>query len=451
MKKNVMDMTRGPIMPQLVRFATPVLLGMVFQRIYNFVDVYIVGHYLGDEALAAVSIAGSAMYLLMSLMMGLTTGVSIVISQYYGAGNEKKVRETFASSIFVALISTAIITVLGMLGSRSLLGLLQTSDALLPYAHTYLLVIFAGCCGTMLYNWISAVMRSLGNSVVPLVALIISSVLNVALDILFIAVIPLGVAGAALATVLAQLISGALCLAYAFKVLPMLRLKKGELRMDPHLAKQILVFGIPTGLQMSIISISDMALQAKINTYSTALIVGYGVATKVEFLGWQIAEAIGTALGTFVGQNVGAGDYKRVRKGVRCAFVMHFVCYGIFCPIVWLFAEPIMSMFTQSPESIGYGLEYMRIFSFFFLIGGTMCIYHNVLRASGDVKMTLAMGISEVITRITFTFLFTALMGYWGLWWVSPITWVCAVAIGALRYVSGKWEEIARRQAITAK
>ncbi|MBQ4264077.1 MAG: MATE family efflux transporter [Clostridia bacterium] len=451
MKKNVMDMTRGPIMPQLVRFGTPVLLGMLFQRIYNFVDVFIVGRYLGDEALAAVSIAGSAMYLLMSLMMGLTTGVSIVIAQYYGAGNEKKVRETFASSIFVALGATALITVFGMLGAKGLLRLLQTSDALLEMAHEYLLIIFAGCVGTMLYNWIAAVMRSLGNSVVPLAFLIVSSVLNIVLDVLLIAIIPMGVAGAALATVLAQAISGALCLAYAFKILPQLRLKRDELRMDPYLAKQILVFGIPTGLQMSIISISDMALQAKINTYSTALIVAYGVATKVEFLGWQMAEAIGTAVGTFVGQNVGAGDYKRVRQGVRCAYGIHFICYGIFCPVVWLFAEPIMSLFTQAPESIRYGVEYMRIFSFFFLIGGTMCIYHNVLRASGDVKMTLAMGVSEVITRIGFTFLFTEWMGYWGLWWVSPITWVCAVAIGAIRYYSGKWEEIARKQAITAK
>ncbi len=451
MKKNVMDMTRGPIMGQLVRFGLPVLLGMVFQRIYNFADVFIVGHYLGDEALAAVSIAGSAMYLLMSLMMGLTTGVSIVIAQYYGAGEPGKVRETFASSIFVALISTALITVSGMLGSKGLLSLLQTSDALMPLAQEYLMIIFAGCAGTMLYNWIAAVMRSLGNSVVPLIFLIVSSVLNIVLDILLIAVFPMGVAGAALATVLAQAISGALCLAYALKILPMLRLARSELRMNPHIAKQILVYGIPTGLQMSIISISDMALQAKINTYSTALIVAYGVATKVEFLGWQMAEAIGTAVGTFVGQNVGAGDYKRVRQGVRCAYGIHFICYGVFCPVVWLLAEPIMQMFTQSPESIQYGMEYMRIFSFFFLIGGTMCIYHNVLRASGDVKMTLAMGMSEVITRISFTFLFTSWWGYWGLWWVSPITWVCAVAVGAIRYYSGKWEEIARRQAISAK
>ncbi len=449
MKSNVMDMTSGPIMPQLVRFGTPVLLGMLFQRIYNFVDVFIVGHYLGDEALAAVSIAGSAMYLLMSLMMGLTTGVSIVIAQYYGAGEEEKVRETFASSIFVAIAMTVLITVCGLLGGKGLLGLLQTSEALMADAHTYLMIIFAGCCGTMLYNWISAVMRSLGNSVVPLAALILSSLFNIVLDVLFIAVIPLGVAGAALATVLAQALSGLLCLVYAYKVLPMLRLKRSELRMNTQIAKQILTYGIPTGLQMSIISISDMALQAKINTYETALIVAYGIATKVEFLGWQLAEAIGTALGTFVGQNVGAGDYKRVRQGVRCAYGIHFICYGIFCPVVWVFAGRIMGMFTQSAASIAYGVEYMRIFSFFFLIGGTMCIYHNILRASGDVKMTLAMGISEVVTRISFTFLFTAWMGYRGLWWVSPITWVCAVAIGAIRYYSGKWEELARKNVVS--
>ena len=451
MKKNVMDMTRGPIMSQLVKFGTPVLLGMLFQRIYNFVDVFIVGRYLGDEALAAVSIAGSAMYLLTSLMMGITTGVSIVMAQYYGANNPSKVRETFASSIFVAIGAAVLITVSGMLGTDGLLSLMQTNAALTPMASEYLMIIFAGCAGTMLYNWISAVMRSLGNSVVPLVFLIVSSALNVVLDLLFIAIIPMGVAGAALATVLAQAISGLLCLLYAFRVLPQLKLKKDELRMNPYLAKQILVFGIPTGLQMSIISISDMALQSKINTYDTALIVGYSVATKVEFLGWQLAEAIGTAVGTFVGQNVGAGDYKRVRQGVNRAYIIHFICYGVFCPLVWLLAEPIVSIFTQSPDSIRYGVEYMQIFSFFFLIGGTMCIYHNVLRASGDVKMTLAMGMSEVVTRISFTFLFTAWMGYWGLWWVSPITWVCAVAIGAIRYYSGKWEVIARRQSIASK
>ncbi|MBC5713934.1 MATE family efflux transporter [Roseburia sp. BX1005] len=439
MNEKTMDMTKGSIMPKLIRFALPVLLGMLFQRIYNFADVYIVGKFLGDDALAAVSIAGSGMYLLQSVMMGLTTGVSVVIAQYYGAKEEQKVTETFVTSIYVAAGSALLITIIGVIGAKPLLCALQTSDDLMQDAWVYLVTIFAGSIGTMLYNWISAVLRSLGNSVVPLIFLVISSALNIVLDILFIAGIPMGVAGAALATVLAQVISGVLCLLYAFKILPMLRLSKEKMHMDTGIAKLILIYGVPTGLQMSIISISDMTLQAMINTYGTALVVAYGVSTKVEGLGWQMADAIGTSLGTFVGQNVGAGNPDRVKKGVRCAYLMDIICYGIFCPVIWFFASPIMQAFTQNTDAIRCGIEYIRIFSGFFVIGGFLVIYHNILRAAGDVKVTVLMGVSEVITRIGFTFLFSACFGYYGLWWVSPLTWCCAALVGAVRYYSGKW------------
>lgn len=449
MKANVMDMTQGSIMPKLFRFGLPVLMGMLFQRIYNFADVFIVGRYLGDGPLAAVSIAGCAMYLLFSIMMGLTTGVSVVISQYYGAGEEKKVGETFATSIFVAVISVVVITAVGVISAKPLLIALQTSEELLHDAWVYLSIVFAGSFGTMLYNWISAVLRSLGNSIIPLVFLIISSVLNIVLDVAFIVWIPMGVAGAAIATVLAQVISGALCLIYALRILPVLRIRREQMKLNPSIAKQILIYGIPTGLQMSIITISDMTLQGMINTFGTALVVAYGVCTKVEAIGWQLADAIGTALGTFVGQNVGAGKFDRVKKGVNCAFLMDVICYGVFCPVVWLFAEPIMRVFTQTPESIRYGVEYMRIFPFFFMIGGTICIFHNILRPAGDVKVTILMGVSEIITRITFTFLFTQLFGYYGLWWVSPLTWVCAATVGAIRYYSGKWIETAQKQVVS--
>lgn len=444
MKENIVDMTQGAILPKMIRFALPVLLGMLCQRIYNFADVYIVGRFLGDEALAAVSIAGSGMYLLVSIMMGLTTGVSVVISQYYGAGEQDKVTETFITSIYVAIASALLITFAGMLGAKPLLYALQTSEELMPQAWTYLIIIFAGSIGTMLYNWISAVLRSLGNSVVPLIFLILSSILNIFLDIAFIICIPMGVAGAAIATVLAQVISGVLCLLYALNILPFLRLSRKNLRMDQGIARLILIYGVPTGLQMSIISISDMTLQAMVNTYGTALVVAYGVCIKVEGLGWQMADAIGTSLGTFAGQNVGAKKFDRVKKGVRCAYLMNLVCYGIFCPAIWYFAEPIMKAFTQNPASIRYGMEYMKIFSGFFLIGGFLVVYHNILRAAGDVKVTVLMGVSEVITRIGFTFLFSAWMGYYGLWWVSPLTWCCAALVGAVRYYSGKWQDKAR-------
>lgn len=444
MKEKTVDMTHGTIMPQLIHFAIPVLLGALFQKIYNLADVFIVGRFLGDEALAAVSIGGSGSYVLFSIMMGLTTGVSVVCSQYYGAGENHKVMETFATSIYVMLGCTAIITVLGVLGTRPLLLVLQTSKELMPQAYTYLVIMFAGSLGTMLYNWIASVLRALGNSVVPVLFLVVSSVLNIVLDVLFVAVVPLGVAGAALATVLAQVISGALCLVYALKIFPMLRILPKDMKYNQDIAKLMLKYGVPAGLQMSIINISDMTLQAKINTYGTAMVVAYGVAIKVEHLGWEISSAVGAAVSTFVGQNIGAGRFDRVKRGVRSALLLNLICYGVYTPIVWIFAKSIMKVFTDSSLSVRYGMEYMRIFSVFFLVGGFLGIFHNMLRAAGDVLVTVLMGVSEIITRIGLTFLLSYLFGYYGLWWVSPITWVCATMVGAVRYYSGTWKKKAQ-------
>ena len=293
----------------------------------------------------------------------------------------------------------------------------------------------------MLYNWISAVLRSLGNSIIPLIFLIVASVLNIILDIAFIVWVPMGVAGAAIATVLAQVISGALCLIYAWKVLPFLRISWADITLNWQIAKQILVYGIPTGFQMSIITISDLTLQGMVNTYGTAMVVAYGVCMKIEGLGWQMTEALGTAVATFAGQNIGAHQIDRVKKGVNCAYLLNLICFSILCPAIWFGAESIMRAFTDTPEAIGYGIEYMRIFSCFFAVGGFLVVYHNVLRASGDIKVTILMGFSEVVTRISFTFLFTLWFGYHGLWWVSPLTWCCATLVGAIRYYSGKWQE----------
>lgn len=441
MKRDVVvDMTKGKIAPQILKFAMPVLLGLLFQRIYNFADSWIVGHFLGDNALAAVSVAGVGMYLVFSLIIGLTTGVTVVMSQYYGAKQEEKVVETFFSSIYIALGMTVIVTVAGTLLSRPLLILLQTPEEVLAEAVWYLQIICLGSVGTMLYNWISAVLRSLGNSIVPLVFLGISSALNVVLDILFVAVIPMGVGGAAFATVLAQLISGAACLVYAWKILPMLRFQRAKMRLNRFIGKQMLVYGLPAALQMSIISISDMTLQAVVNTYGTTLVVAYGVCVKVEGLGMQVGDALGTALGTFTGQNTGARNIPRIKAGFRTVFGINAIGYAIVSPIIFILAPQIMRLFTDNQEAIGYGVEYMRIFSPFLIGVGILVLFHNLLRSVGDVKITIWMGISEVITRIGFAFLFSWLWGYHGLWFVSPITWWCAAGVGALRYISGVWQ-----------
>ncbi len=442
---KVIDMTRGPVLRQMTVFALPVLLGMVCQRIYNFADTYIVGRYLGDEALAAVSISGTAMYMQVSIMLGVTAGAGIVISQYYGGGKSGQIRRIFAASAFVGICVTILLTAGGIWTTHPLLRLLQTSDALLPMAESYLKVIYAGCGATMLYNLSASVLRAVGNSLVPLLFLIISSILNIVLDILFVAVLPLGTAGAALATVLAQLVSGAACLGYAFRILPFLRMSRADLKPDLHLVGQVIHYGVPTALQMSIISISDMTLQGVVNTYSTAMIVAYGVCIRFEGLGFQLADSIGSALATFTGQNAGSQNFSRIRKGVRSAYLMNLICYGIFGPAVFLLAPLLMQAFTDTPAAIRYGVEYMRIFSVFFLGGGILTVYHNVLRAAGDVTVTILLGVSEVITRTVCAFLLPHLFGYRGLWFVSPLTWACAAAVGAVRYYSNAWESHAKK------
>ncbi len=300
------DMTSGRIAPQILRFAFPVLLGLIFQRIYNFVDSYIVGHYLGDDALAAVSVAGTGMYLVLSLILGLTTGITVVLSQYYGAGREKEMEETYYSSIYITIGMTLIVTVAGLILAGPLLVLLQTPSEILAEATRYLQIVCGLCVGSMLYNWIASVLRAVGNSVIPLAFLGISSGLNIVLDILFVAVLPYGVSGAAVATVLAQLISGVLCFIYAWRVLPLCRIRRGKLKFNRKIGRQMLKYGLPAGLQMSIISISDMTLQAVVNTFGTALVVAYGVCLRMEWLGMLIGDSLGTALGTFTGQNTGA-------------------------------------------------------------------------------------------------------------------------------------------------
>ena len=442
MKKEVMvDMTSGRIAPQILKFAMPVLLGLIFQRIYNFADSYIVGHFLGDNALAAVSVAGVGMYLMFSLIIGLTTGVTVVMSQYYGAKEADNVVKTFFSSIYIALGMTIIVTVVGLIVTKPLLIVLQTPDEVLDQAVLYLRLICAGCIGTMLYNWISAVLRSLGNSVVPLVFLGISSLLNIVFDVLFVAVLPLGVGGAAFATVLAQIVSGVACLLYAWKILPMLRIRRDKLKLDTFIGKKMLVYGLPAALQMSIISISDMTLQAVVNTYGTTLVVAYGVCVKVEGLGMQVGDALGTALGTFAGQNTGAKNISRIKAGFRTTFALNAIGYAIVSPLIFILAPLLMRLFTDNQASIGCGVEYMHIFAPFLIGVGTLNLFHNLLRAVGDVKITIWMGISEVITRIGFAFLFSYLWGYHGLWWVSPLTWGCAAGVGGLRYLSGVWKK----------
>lgn len=435
----VVDMTQGSVMRHLLKFAWPVFIGCLCQRLYNFVDAYIVGKYLGDISLSAVSIAGIATYLYTSLAMGVTTGVGVVMAQYFGAGDEDSVRKSFVTSAYVAVGVMLLLMTVGLVTLGPLLKVLQTPPELIPETRTYLAIIYIGGFATMLYNWIASALRALGNSMMPLIFLIVASVLNIFLDLLLVAWIPMGVAGAALGTVIAQLVSGVACLIYAKRVTPVLRVKRGEWRFHTKFAKEVLKYGLPTALQMSIISISDMTLQAVVNSYGTVMVLAYGVCTRVEGVGFQLGEALSASVATFTGQNIGANKLDRVRQGARVTMIINTVGYLVVSLFIYIFAEPIMRLFTDNAEAIGYGMEYMHIIAIFFVFLGVICTLQSLLRAAGDIPITLAMGVSEVVTRIGFAFLFSMWFGYHGLWWVSPITWLISAGLGTWRYLSGRW------------
>ena len=444
MGEKTVDMTKGSILPKMIRFALPVLLGMLFQRIYNFVDVYIVGRYLGDEALAAVSIAGGAMYLLFSIMMGLTTGVSVVGSQYYGGGNEKKVTETFVSSIYVAVVSTLIITIAGLIGARPLLRALQTSNDLLDQATVYLMVVFAGAVGTMLYNWISAVLRSLGNSVVPLVFLIISSAINIALDLICIINLHMGVSRAAVATVASQLISGILCLIYMMKKFEILRITKDEWKLSmPHIG-MLCAMGVPMGLQYSITAIGSVILQSSVNTLGATAVAAVTAGSKVSMFFCCAFDALGTTMATYGGQNVGAKKLDRLGKGLFACSIFGIV-YSIVAFIIMYFAGgTLCGLFVTdaSKELLDSSREFLLINAAFFIPLVFVNVIRYMIQGMGFSTFAILSGVFEMIARTLMGIFIVPVFGFTGACFASPLAWIMAdiFLIPAYFYVKRKLE-----------
>ena len=444
--RAVTNMTEGSAWRHLARFALPVLLGNLLQQCYNVVDTIIVGRTLGVSALAAVGATGNIVFFFFSLISGVTMGVSIIISQFYGARDIRMLRRTFGTSIFAMLAVTAVVTGLGLLFRRPLLRLLNTPEDILEMADRYIVIIIGGLCTTVLYNWISSILRAMGNSLTPLLFLAVSAVLNIFFNYFFILVLHMGVEGAAWGTIAAQLLSGGSCLLYAMRVTPELRVRRSEIGWDWPIVRNILKYGIPAGLQSSFISISIMAMQSVVNTYGSTVTAAYSVAVKVENFSMLAGNSIGMGLGTFVGQNVGAGKPERVRYGFRVAVLMVLCVCAVLSPLLFFCSEGITALFVDSGENveaanmIAIGARYVRTFSFFLICVGVLNLLQHLLRSSGDVGMSMVMGGWEIVTRVAISFTLSSLLGMNGVWWATPITWTTTMTWGLVRYFSGKWQ-----------
>lgn len=446
---KVKDKTRGMLdgspMKSIIIFAIPILIGSIFQQIYSTVDFIIVGRTLNEEKLAAVGVTGNITFFMFSLVIGLTGGVAIVIAQYFGARDLKTVKKAFAMSVYAMFGVTLVVSVLGVFLAKPLLIILDTPKNIIDDANAYLVIIFAGAIATVFYNWMASVLRALGDSFTPLIFLIISSVINVILDLVFIIEFNMDVEGAALATVLSQLISAILCIIYGIKKMEVLKLKKEDFILDTNLLTKMIKMGTPAGIQASLIAVSVMLMQKAINAYGSTVVAAYTGAIKIEQLAMQVGFSIALAAGTFTGQNVGANRYDRVHKGHNTAVILIVGACAIMSPLIYIFSEELMLLFvnksdTNAQKVIDIGSQYLRIMTFALASVGILQVYQQMLRSAGDVNMTMIMGACEIVTRVAVAFIFSYLFGYTGVWWATPITWISAMILGMARYYQGGWK-----------
>lgn len=430
------DMTTGNPVKLILFFSIPLLIGNVFQQFYSMVDTIIVGRYVEVQALAAVGVTGSLSFLILGFTFGLTGGFSVIIAQRFGANDEDGLRKSVATSTILSIISTIIITLASMLSAKPVLSLMNTPDDIINDATIYIIIIYAGTCATVFYNMIAGILRSLGDSKTPLYFLILSSILNIILDLFFILNFNMGVRGAAYATVITQGISGILCLIYALKKYPILRLKKEDWIWDKNFALKHLNVGIPMALQFSITATGVMVLQTALNAFGSTVIAAYTAASKVEQIVTQPGISFGTTMATYCGQNLGAGKYDRIKEGVKKGSIITIMVSIIAAVVLFVFGKSLSTLFISSDqiEALNYSKQYLNTVAAFLPILGMLFIYRNSLQGIGDAFIPMMAGVAELVARVIVAFTLPAFIGYIGICLASPFAWIGATIPMAIKY-----------------
>lgn len=423
-----LDMTKGSPMKLLLKFLIPVLLGNLFQQLYNMVDTIIVGKGVGAQALAAVGSTGTISFFILGFMMGITTGFTVLTAQRFGAGDYEGVRKSVGNAFVLAAAVTVIMTVLSALCMDWVLRVMNTPDDIYDMAKSYISIICGGLAFTVLYNLTASVLRAIGNSKVPLYFLILSAILNVVLDLLFIVVFHWGVAGAAIATVISQGVSGFLCLFFLLTRIDFLKLKREHFVLDPIGARNQVRIGIPMALQFSITAIGTMMVQSALNMLGSAVVAAYTAACKIEQLVTQAFQAMGSTMATYSAQNWGIHSLDRLRKGQRaalglsCAYavVIYFVVLAIIPFATGLFFDGDIS------QAVPYVRTYMQICGLFFIPLGMIFIYRNLLQGCGYALIPTMGGVVELVSRGVFAFAAARSQSYTGVCIANASAWCTA-------------------------
>jgi len=428
--KRAVVMTEGKPLPLLVSFALPMMLGNVFQLFYSMVDAIVVGKFVSANALAAIGATNAILHLMISLIIGFTVGTGIVTAQTAGAGDTQGLRRIFSTSAYVAITAAAFIAVVGCLLAMPALRLLGTPADIIDDARTYLIFHFATCVGPVVYNLAASFLRSQGDSKTPLMALIISSVTNIALDLLLVLAFDMGVAGVAFATAIAQILSALFCLWRIRRNFPETIPEKGNWKFHKSVLKSVLKFGIPMSVQNILVSFGMMAIQGVINDQGTIVVAGYTAASKVEQIALQLMMSVGSAASTFAGQNYGAKLYSRIFDGMKAAGTMVVVMSLAVTAVILPFGKYLVMLFLDSDAAdiIAVATTYLSTVSVFYLLCGIMNIYGNTLRGLGFVTVPTAVSFVELGVKTLAVFLLAAAVGHNGIWFAWPISWAAACA-----------------------
>jgi len=437
------DLTQGGETRTIIAFALPMLIGNVFQQFYNMVDSIVVGNFVGTAALAAVGTAFPVIFLMISLVMGLTMGTMVLVAQYFGAKDNEKVRAAVDTGYITLFWAGLAMSIIGVVSTDAILRLLKVPADVFPEASTYLRIIFGGLLAMFGYNAISAVLRGLGDSKTPLYLLMIASLLNIALDLLFVMAFGWGVAGVAWATVISQGASFVGGLVHLNTRNKLVSLNIKQLVFDRDIFKHSLRIGLPTGIQQTMVSLGMMALMRIVNGHGTATIAAFSAASRLDSFASMPAMNLSQAISTFTGQNMGAGKTERVKRGHLSAIIVGGAISVAVGAVVIIFGKQLMGLFTRDADVMAIGARYLAIVGATYLLFSTMFINNGVMRGAGDAFIPMINTILALwVIRIPCAILFSGPlgMGSAGIWWSVPAGWLMGATFSTWYYLGGRWK-----------
>lgn len=441
MKGNTQDLTKGSIVKAIILFSVPLLIGNLFQQLYNAVDSYVVGNYVGKVALAAVGASTPIINMLIGFFMGISTGAGVVIAQFFGAGDLSKMKKAIHNSIALTLVIGVVLTVVGLVFNDPILKAIGVPSDVFSEASTYLSIYFWSLIFVMIYNMGSGILRSVGDSKRPLYFLIFSSVINIVLDFLFVKNFGFGVAGAGYATLIAQAISAIMVMYVLMKTEDSYKVVLKDIKFDKEILLKIIKIGLPTGFQQSIVSLSNVIVQSYINVYGASVIAGYSVTIKIDGFVNLPLQAFNMAITTFVGQNIGAKQYNRVKKGAYITTFLAMVTIGFFVVIMYFFGCDFIALFNQEKDVIDAGRLMQLTFLPFYIFLPINQVINGVLRGAGRSAVPMyVMIFSFVFLRQIYLFLVTKVTSdvvYVFLGW--PTTWVVCSLIFIVYFFKVQW------------